>query len=95
MIMELYDVLSYFDCQGAMMIYNGQMMPDAVKVAVKLGIQLIYLDQHQLDQTLPEVVSDETAVAFNTLWQEIRQFEEKDNHQQSRYELQHSKSHRW
>lgn len=77
MMMELYGVMRYFDCQGAMMIYNGQMMPDAIKVAVKLDIQLVYIDQHQLDQILPEVASDETADVFNTLWQEIRQLEGK------------------
>ena len=26
MMMELYGVMRYFDCQGAMIIYNGQMM---------------------------------------------------------------------
>ena len=46
-------------------------------MAEKLDIQLVYIDQHQLDQILPEVASDETADAFNTLWQEIRQFEGK------------------
>lgn len=52
MMMELYGVMRYFDCQGAMMIYNGQIMPDAVKVAEKLDIQLVYIDQHQLDEPL-------------------------------------------
>jgi restriction system protein len=77
MMMELYGVMRYFDCQGAMIIYNGQIMPDAIKVAEKLDIQLVYIDQHQLDQILPEVASDETADVFNTLWQEIRQLEGK------------------
>jgi hypothetical protein len=44
-------------------------------VAEKLGIQLVYLDQHRLDQLLPEVSLEETADTFNTLWQEIRQLE--------------------
>ena len=52
-------------------------MPDALQVAEKLGIQLVYLDQHQLDQLLPEVTPKETSDAFNTLWQEIRQLEGK------------------
>lgn len=69
--------MRYFDCQGAMIIYNGQIMPDAIKVAEKLDIQLVYIDQHQLDQILPEVASDKTADVFNTLWQEIRQLEGK------------------
>ena len=75
MMMELYGVMHYFDCQRSMMIYNGRIMPDALQVAEKLGIQLVYLDQHRLDQLLPEVSFEETADTFNTLWQEIRQLE--------------------
>ena len=77
MMMELYGVMHYFDCQRSMMIYNGRIMPDALLVAEKLGIQLVYLDQHQLDQLLPEVVTDETTDAFDSLWQEIGQLEGK------------------
>jgi restriction system protein len=77
MMMELYGVMHYFDCQKSMMIYNGRIMPDALQVAEKLGIQLVYLDQHRLDQLLPEVSLEETADTFNTLWQEIRQLEGK------------------
>ena len=77
MMMELYGVMHYFDCQRSMMIYNGRIMPDALQVAEKLGIQLVYLDQHRLDQLLPEVSFEETADTFNTLWQEIRQLEGK------------------
>ena len=77
MMMELYGVMHYFDCQKSMMIYNGRIMPDALQVAEKLGIQLVYLDQHQLDQLLPEVANNETTEAFDSLWQEIRQLEGK------------------
>ena len=71
MMMELYGVMRYFDCQGAMMIYNGQMMPDAVKVAEKLDIQLIYIDQHQLDEACPETDLSETEQTFDTIWNDI------------------------
>ena len=71
MMMELYGVMRYFDCQGAMMIYNGQMMPDAVKVAEKLDIQLIYIDQHQLDEACPEIDLSETEQTFDTIWNDI------------------------
>ena len=70
MIMELYGVMHYFDCQGAMMIYNGRIMPDAVKVAIKLGIQLIYLDQHLLDCPFPENET-EAASTFEIIWNDI------------------------
>lgn len=71
MMMELYGVMRYFDCQGAMMIYNGQMMHDAVKVAEKLDIQLVYIDQHQLDEACPEIDLSETEQTFDTIWNDI------------------------
>lgn len=75
MMMELYGVMHYFDCQRAMLIYNGGIMPDAVKVANKLGIQMIYLDQHQLDQLLPEADTSVSDDVFSKIWDEIRQLE--------------------
>ena len=75
MMMELYGVMHYFDCQGAILIYNGGIMPDAVKVAVKLGIQLIYLDQHLLDQQVSEADADSTEDVFGKVWDEVRQLE--------------------
>ena len=71
MMMELYGVMHYFDCQGAMMIYNGQMMPDAVKVAEKLDIKLVYIDQHQLDEPCSEIDLSETEQTFDTIWNDI------------------------
>ena len=68
MMMELYGVMRYFDCQRAMMIYNGQMMPDSVKVAEKLDIQLVYIDQHQLDEPCSEIDLSETEQTFDTIW---------------------------
>jgi restriction system protein len=75
MMMELYGVMHYFDCQGAMLIYNGGIMDDAIKVANKLGIQLIYLDQHQLEQFLHESDTDVSDDVFSKIWDEIRQLE--------------------
>ena len=71
MMMELYGVMHYFDCQGAMMIYNGQIMPDAVKVAEKLDIQLVYIDQHQLDEPCSEISLSETDQTFDTIWSDV------------------------
>ena len=89
MMMVLYGVMHYFDCQRAMLIYNGRIMADALQVAEKLGIQLAYLDQHRLDQLLPEVSLEETADTFNTLWHEIRQLEGKTiiNNRGTRYDI--------
>ncbi len=75
MMMELFGVMHYFDCQGAILIYNGGIMSDAVKVAEKLGIQMIYLDQHLLDQLLPEVDADSVEDIFSKVWDEAHQLE--------------------
>lgn len=75
MMMELFGVMHYFGCQGAILIYNGGIMDDAVKVANKLGIQLIYLDQHQLDQLLPEANINAVEDIFSKVWDEIHQLE--------------------
>ena len=47
-MMELYGVMHFFDCQGALLIYNGSIMNDALLVADKLKIKLIYIDQHYI-----------------------------------------------
>ena len=71
-MMELYGVMHYFDCQGAIMIYNGRIMPDAVDVAKKLGIQLHYLDQHLMDSPLSEADEAMKSQSFTSIWNDIR-----------------------
>ena len=71
-MMELYGVMHYFDCQGAIMIYNGSIMPDAVQVASKLDIQLHFLDQHLMDSPLSEADEAMTSQSFTTIWNDIR-----------------------
>lgn len=71
-MMELYGVMHYFDCQGAIMIYNGRIMPDAVDVAKKLGIQLHYLDQHLMDSPLPDADEAMKSQSFTSIWNDIR-----------------------
>ena len=73
MMMELYGVMHYFDCQGAIMIYNGKIMPDAQKVANKLGIQMIYLNQNQMDALFSDEFIEEASLSFYTIWEEVRQ----------------------
>ena len=71
-MLELYGVMYYFDCQGAIVVYNGRIMPDAVEVANKLDIQLHYLDQHLMDTPLFEVDQTMTAQSFDIIWNDIR-----------------------
>ena len=63
-IMELYGAMAFFDCDFAMLVYNGAMNEDAIKVASKLDIQCIYMDQvievpSALDDTSMEIESFE------------------------------------
>ena len=54
-MMELYGAAAYFDCTGAVLATDGQIMADAVKVAEKLGIKLLYLNADTgTGQFLPE-----------------------------------------
>jgi len=71
-MMELFGVMHYFDCQGAIMIYNGRIMDDAVLVANKLGIQLHYLDQHLMDEPISDADQMEAEQSFDAVWNDIR-----------------------
>jgi restriction system protein len=41
MIMELHGAKDYFDCTNAIMVTNGQMINNALKVAEKLKIEIL------------------------------------------------------
>ena len=71
-MMELYGVMHYFDCQGAIMIYNGGIMDDALLAAHKLGIQLLYLDQNQMDEPACTNNIEDSIHAFDSIWNEVR-----------------------
>lgn len=43
-IMELHGAKDYFDCQRAIVVYNGRLAPDAEMVAKKLGIECVFLE---------------------------------------------------
>ena len=68
-IFELYGVMNYFDCQGAMVVYNGGIMTDAVDVAEKLGIELIPLDYRNLETEISEDLFQEDEYSFENIWE--------------------------
>ena len=41
-MMQLYGAMAYKDCTRAVMVTDGDCMPDAINVAIKLGIEVIY-----------------------------------------------------
>ncbi len=46
MIMELHGAKDYFDCTKAVMATDGFFLPDALKVADKLRIEILHLNTH-------------------------------------------------
>ena len=71
-LFELCGAMHYNDCQGAIMIYNGGVVSDVYKVADKLGIQLIKLDQNLMDKPLSESDRTGSEITFDNVWCEIR-----------------------
>lgn len=43
-VMQLYGAAAWFDCTGAVIATDGRLMPDAERVAAKLGIAILRLD---------------------------------------------------
>lgn len=41
-VMELYGAAAYFDCSKAIIATDGKFLPDAVEVAHKLGVEILY-----------------------------------------------------
>ena len=68
-IFELYGVMTYFDCQGAMMVYNGGIMSEAIAVAEKLGIELISLDYRDMEVETSEDLFQEDEYSFENIWE--------------------------
>ena len=42
--------MAYKDCTRAVMVTDGDCMPDAIDVAIKLGIKVIYLKDNSVQQ---------------------------------------------
>lgn len=66
MVMELHGAKDYFDCTGAIIATDGNLLLDAMQVAKKLGIEVLYMDSFsQPDQTSSKT-GDET---FDSIWE--------------------------
>jgi restriction system protein len=71
MIMELYGAKDYFDCTKAVIATDGTFLPDAISVAEKLKIEILYLNkfQTQLPQKKPQQ-SNKTGKTFEQIWED-------------------------
>ena len=75
-MMQLYGAMAYKDCTRAVMVTDGDCMPDAIDVATKLGIEVIYLKDNSVkqlkEQNSKSAVENGTTVkglmAFDEMW---------------------------
>ncbi len=68
-IMELYGAAAYFDCQAGVVIYNGKVNEDTIKIAQKLNIEMIYLDLKDVEEKISEneqIIDEE--YSFRNVW---------------------------
>lgn len=76
-MMQLYGAMAYKDCTRAVMVTDGDYMPDAIDVAIKLGIEAIYLKDNSMQllkkQNSKSAIENETTVkglmAFDEMWE--------------------------
>ena len=64
-VMELHGAKDYFDCTKAIIATDGIVLPDAIKVAEKLNIAIIYLDS--LTIAKPTVIKTNEKT-FEDIW---------------------------
>lgn len=70
-LMELYGSMAYFDCQGAILVYSGKINSDAIKVADKLQIELLYLDNMEMEIRDNELGEDHVP-SFSMVIEELK-----------------------
>jgi hypothetical protein len=67
MMMELEGARRFFDCTGAALVTNGRVLPDAQRVADKLGIPITQLAS---DGVVPAPSAPSGELHFDDLWSE-------------------------
>ncbi len=64
MVMELHGAKDYFDCDQAKIVTDGEILQDAIQVAEKLNIKLIYLPVNSVMNS-----TNDTDINFDSIWQ--------------------------
>jgi len=68
-VMQLYGAAAWFDCTGAVIATDGELLPDAVAVARKLGVSILRnLAVRQARTSGPRVPS--SAPDFSSVWEQ-------------------------
>lgn len=76
-IMELYGASAYQDCTRTILATDGDILPDAIKVANKLGIEILmtsseknYAELRQLDDICKSKSNNaDTIMSFDEAWE--------------------------
>ncbi|MBD5174651.1 MAG: restriction endonuclease [Bacteroidales bacterium] len=76
-IMELYGAAAYQDCTRAILATDGDILPDAIKVANKLGIEILRTSAEKCsvgllqsnDESYPNPDNSESAMLFDEAWE--------------------------
>ena len=70
MIMELHGAKDFFDCTKAIIATDGTLLADAITVAEKLKIEILYLDEFQTSLPKTKAVrSNNKDVTFEQIWE--------------------------
>ena len=76
MIMELHGAKDYFDCTKAILVTNGEVLPDAIQVAEKLNIEILYFFSNEelvksinYNRATPSITNNSTDIySFDYIW---------------------------
>jgi len=66
MIMELHGAKGYFDCTKALLATDGVLMPDAITVAEKLGIEILHFSQMPI---IEAPATETVGGTFEAIWE--------------------------
>lgn len=73
-VMELHGAAAYFDCTKAVLATNGRVMPDAIDVASKLGIEILTLPTTMATRSMRSSSASERQGGndeFDRLWEQF------------------------
>ncbi len=71
MVMELHGAKDYFDCTKAVIATDGTFLPDAITVAAKLKIEILYLNEFQTQIPQQQTQkSNKTYKTFEQIWED-------------------------
>lgn len=70
MLMELHGAKDFFDCTKAVIATDGTFLPDALVVAEKLKIEILYLNEFQINIPAPKTeTKNKTDKTFEQIWE--------------------------